>query len=206
MATVNLAPPKPDMPCVRLLMKAALLSTCALLHATSASAAEITLEKPALTKMVHQALFNDGGRYYVQKGACPAYLDNPDVRARNGRLSIRSRLSSRLGIDAGGTCLGTDVSGWVTMSGAPLARGGSIRLQDIRIENVADPGMQAMLTSLLTPALPRVMEFDVLQAVQNMLRDSKEQFTANVDQLNISSVTAADDRLSVRFDFKITAK
>jgi hypothetical protein len=187
-------------------MKLALLLACSMSCAMSAGAAEIALEKPALTKLVNQALFNDGGRYYVQKGACHAYLENPEVKAKDGRLAIRSHLSSRLGVDAGNTCFGTAFSGWVTMSGAPLASGGSIRLQDIRIENVADASVQAMLNSILTPALPRVIEFDVLQVVKNMLRDSKEQFTANVDQLNISAVTAADDKLSVRFDFKITAK
>jgi hypothetical protein len=183
-----------------------LLLACSLFAAMGAHGAEISLERPALTKLVNQALFNDGGRYYVQKGACHAYLESPDVRAKDGRLSIRSHLSSRLGVDAGNACYGTAFSGWVTVSGAPLASGGSIRLQDIRIENVADAGVQAMLNALLAPALPRVIEFDVLQIVQNMLRDSKEQFTASVDQLNIGAVTAAEDRLSVRFEFKITAK
>ena len=44
------------------------------------------------------------------------------------------------------------------------------------------------------------------QAVRGMLQGNSGQFQADVDTFAIDSVIAADDRLSVRFDFRLLAK
>jgi hypothetical protein len=71
---------------------------------------------------------------------------------------------------------------------------------------VDDPNMRLLLESGLVPALPRVVELDVLKAVRGMLQGAGGQFEANVEAFNIDSVTAADDRLSVKFDFRLVAR
>jgi hypothetical protein len=45
-----------------------------------------------------------------------------------------------------------------------------------------------------------------MKAVRDMLQGSADQLQANVDDFRIDSVSAADDRLSVRFDFKLVAR
>ncbi|MFZ2652111.1 MAG: hypothetical protein WA210_18590 [Burkholderiaceae bacterium] len=48
--------------------------------------------------------------------------------------------------------------------------------------------------------------FDVRQAVRGMLQSNSGQFQAEVETFAIDSVTAADDKLSIGFDFRLVAK
>jgi hypothetical protein len=173
---------------------------------TAAQAAEIILELPALDKLVTQALFTNAGRYDLIKGPCFAYLAQPSVSIQNGRVRIRSHLTSRLGVPSANACVGVSFASWTEVSGKPVSKGGSVVLGDIRVDKVDDPNMRLVLESGLVPALPRVIELDVLKAVRGMLQENGGQFQATVDAFNISAVTAADDRLSVKFDFTLVAK
>jgi hypothetical protein len=178
----------------------------ALAWAGSALAADIVLELSAVDKLVAQALFNNAGRYDLMKGPCFAYLAQPSVSIQNGRMKIRSHLTSRLGVVSGNSCIGVAFASWTEVSGKPVPKGGSVVLGDIRIDKVDDPNMRLLLESGLVPALPRVVELDVLKAVRGMLQGAGGQFEANVEAFNIDAVTAADDRLAVRFDFRLVAR
>jgi len=183
---------------------AAVLVACA--AGASAQAAEIVLEHSAVEKLLMQALFNNDGRYDLRRGACYAYLDSPTIQLKDGRLRVRSRLASRVGAEVGASCVGTAFTTWTVVSGRPAASGGKVKLEDLHIDNVDDPGTRALLESILLPALPRAFEFDVQQAVRAMLQTSAPQFQATLQAFTIDSVTAADDRLSVKFDFKLDAQ
>jgi hypothetical protein len=87
-----------------------------------------------------------------------------------------------------------------------VPHGGTVRLVDLRIDGVDDGALRMVLESGLFPSLPRAIEFDVLKAVQDMLQGNQAQFQASVDGFQIDSVRAEDDRLAIRFDFKLTAK
>lgn len=172
----------------------------------TATAAEIVLENSAVDKLVVQGMFNNGGRHDLMRGPCFAYLAKPSVTIRDGRVRIRSHLTSRLGVVAAGSCVGVAFATWTEVSGKPVPRGGSVVLGDIRVDKVDDPNIRLLLESGLVPALPRVIELDVLKAVRGMLQDGAGQFETTVDPFTITAITAADDRLSVRFDFTIVAR
>lgn len=59
-------------------------------------AAEIVLEHSAVDKLLTQTLFTNAGRHDLQRGVCHAYLENPSVELKDGRIRIRSHLTSRL--------------------------------------------------------------------------------------------------------------
>ena len=174
--------------------------------AGSAVSADIVLELSAVDKLVAQTLFTNAGRYDLMKGPCFAYLAQPSVSIQNGRVKIRSHLTSRLGVVSGNACIGVAFASWTEVSGKPVPKGGSVVLGDIRIDKVDDPNMRLLLESGLVPALPRVVELDVLKAVRGMLQGAGGQFEANVEAFSIDAVMAADDRLAVKFDFKLVAK
>ncbi|MDP3669901.1 MAG: hypothetical protein Q8R69_09485 [Telluria sp.] len=178
----------------------------ALVAAATAQAAEIVLERSAVEKLVAQTMFNDAGRHVLQRGACYAYLDSPSAELKDGRIRIRSRLSSRVGLDTGTTCVGVSIASWTVVSGRPAANGGSVRLEELRIDSVDDPTVRLVLESGLLPALPRAIELDVLKAVRSMLQNSGAQLQTTVDAFRIESVQAGDDRLAVKFDFRLVAK
>ena len=173
---------------------------------TGAQAAEIVLERSAVEKLVMQTMFSNAGRYELQRGACYAYLESPSVELKDGRIRIRSRLSSRLGVDLGNSCVGVSITSWTVVSGRPAANGGSVRLEDLRIDSVDDPTMRLVLESGLLPALPRAIELDVLKAVRSMLQNSGAQLQTSVDAFQIESVLAGDDRLAVKFNFRLVAR
>ncbi len=179
---------------------------CLLTLAGAAPAAEIVLELSAVDKLVAQGLFANAGRYDIVKGPCSAYLDRPSVTIVAGRVRIRSHLTARVGVVNGNSCIGVALASWTEVSGKPVPKGGSVVLADIRVDKVEDPNLRLLLESGLVPALPRVVEFDVLKSVRSMLQSNGGQFQANVDAFAIESVTAADDKLSIRFDFLLVAK
>jgi hypothetical protein len=181
-------------------MAAAVLST------TAASAAEIVLEQSAVQKLVVESLFKDNGRFYLQRGACSAYLESPAVTLTGGRVVIRSRLSARVGMDFGDSCAGVDLASWATVSGEPSAQGTTVRLANVRIDDVGDANTRVVLNSGLAPTLPGAIELDVLNAVRSMLKGAGGQLQVDVQSLKIESVRVADNRLSIRFDFKVAGR
>ncbi len=189
---------------IRLLREALMAVT--VLSSVPANGAEIVLEQSAVQKLVVESLFKDNGRYYIQRGACSAFLDSPAVTLTGGRVVIRSRLNARLGMDFGDSCAGVDLVSWTTVSGEPSAQGTSVRLANIRIEEVGDANTRIVLNSGLVPTLPGAVELDVLKAVRSMLQGANGQLQVEVLALNIESVRVADNKLSVRFDFKVAGR
>jgi hypothetical protein len=139
-------------------------------------------------------------------GACRAFLERPNVELKEGRIRIRSHLQARLGVDTGAACVGVDLATWSVVSGRPVASGGSVRLDDLRIDGVDDPTVRLVLESGLLPSLPRAVDIDVLGAVRSMLQGSAAPLQTTVEQFQINAVKAADGRLEVGFDFRLLAK
>jgi hypothetical protein len=191
---------------MRLPHSCAALAAAAFLCSAPARGAEIILEQSAVQKLVVESLFKDNGRFYIQRGACSAYLDNPAVALTGGRVVIRSHLSARVGMDLGDSCAGVDLASWATVSGVPGAQGTAVRLSDIRIEDVGDANTRVVLNSGLVPTLPAAFELDVLKAVRSMLQGTDSQLQVDVQALRIDSVRVADNRLSVRFDFRVAGR
>jgi hypothetical protein len=171
-----------------------------------AHGAEILLEQTAVQKLIEQSLFNDNGRYYVNRGACAAYLEYPSVSLRDGRVLIRSHMSGRFGAAVGGNCIGVGLASWTVVSGVPSAEGAVVRLTGIRLDDVQDSNTRLLLNSGLVPSLPNAVELDVLKAVKMMLQGASGQIQADVQGLDIQAVTAVDNKLSIRFDFKLIGK
>ena len=174
--------------------------------AAGASAAEIVLEHSAVDKLLAQAMFKNAGRFDLRRGACYAYLENPSVELKEGRIRIRSHLVARFGVESPGSCIGVGFASWTVVSGRPVANGGVVRLENLHVDNVDDDTTRMVLESGLLPALPRAIELDVMKAVRDMLQDNGGQLQATVDGFQIDSVSAADDKLSVKFNFKLVAR
>lgn len=172
----------------------------------AAHGAEIVLEQSAVQKLVVESLFKENGRYVLQRGACSAWLDHPAVTLANGRVVIRSHLSARVGMDFGDSCAGVDLASWATVSGQPGAQGTTVRLTDIRVEDVGDANTRIVLNSGVVPTLPGAIDLDVLKAVRSMLQATSSQLQVDVQALNIESVRVVDSRLVVRFDFRVSGR
>jgi hypothetical protein len=169
-------------------------------------AADIVLERTAVQKLLKQALFNGPQeRMYLAADPCYAYLEYPAVRLQGGRLLISGHLSARVGVAAGGSCIGPGLASDFTVSGKPAFEGGVLILEDLRIDKVND-GLTDLVRQALLPRLPRAMQFDLRAAVQGLLRTPQGQVQAMVDTFSILEVTAENDQLVTRLDFKLRGR
>lgn len=173
---------------------------------TTAQAAELVLERTAVDKLLLQTLFKEEGRHHLVRGGCDSYLETPTSSLKEGRLVIRFHLTAKLGVPAGKACVGPTFTSWSVVSGKPVAEGGVVRLEDIRVEEVEDAKIRFLLKTGLAPAVPKVVELDVRKAVGSMLKASSPQMESAVEMVQISSVLAENDKLAVKFDFKLVAK
>ncbi|MFT3802523.1 MAG: hypothetical protein QM766_15050 [Burkholderiaceae bacterium] len=98
------------------------------------------------------------------------------------------------------------MASWTVVSGLPSAQGVVVRLGGIRIDEFDDSNIRLLLNSGLVPTLPSAIELDVLKAVRAMLQGAGGQIQADVQALSIEAVGAADNKLSVRFDFKLVGR
>lgn len=171
-----------------------------------AFAAELVLERTAIDKLLAQTLFKEEGRKYLVRTACETYLETPSATVKGGRIVIRFHVTSKVGVPAGKLCVGPTFATWSSMSGRPVATGAVIRLEDIRVEDVEDAKVRFLLKNGLTPAVPRAVELDVKKSVVSMLKASSPQMESVAEFVQISDVLAEDDRLTVKFDFKLLAR
>jgi hypothetical protein len=174
---------------------------------TSARAAEIVLERSGVEKLVAQALFKDRGRLVLASGPCSSYMDQPSVALANGRVQIRSHLLARVGVVVNGDCAGLALKSWTKVSGRPVAAGGAVRLEDIRIDEVDDPDTRAVLANTgLIRAMPKAVTLDVQGAVQSMLTQSIDQIQASIENFDFQDVAVVGDRLSMKFEFRLVGR
>jgi hypothetical protein len=172
----------------------------------TAHGAEIILERTAVDRLVQQALFTDKGRYFLQRGACYAYLEDPVVSLAGGRLVLNANLTSFLGVIVGTQCVGVPLKSRVTVSGRPAQQGGVVRLVDLSIDNITDPSTRAFVQSVVLQRFPQAVEIDVATALRSMLKQPNIPYTSDLERLDITAVSAESDRLGVTFDFKLVAK
>ena len=82
----------------------------------------------------------------------------------------------------------------------------ALPISNIRIDDVGDANTRIVLNSGLLPTMPGAIDLDVLKAVRQMLQGASSQLQVDVQALNIESVRIADNRLVVRFDFRVAGR
>lgn len=173
-----------------------------------ATASELELSRDAIQAIVMSTLFNDQGRWYFVKGVCYVYVERPHVALAAGRLLMDAHLSSRVGLVAGNSCMGTDFASDVRLSGRFIGAGSQITLADIRIDDVKDDSTRQaldLLQSAAGTALPRSVNIDLLELVNPAVVPGTGVKVA-VTQLNISAVNTLADKVTVAFDMKLRAR
>jgi len=182
------------------------MAACA--FCSRATASELVITRDAVQALVLETIFNDHGKWYFAKGTCYAYLERPHIGLAAGRLIIDGHLSSRVGLDVGSSCVGTDFASDVKLSGRFVGAGSQITLNDIRIDNVKDDSTRQALELLQSAAgasLPRAVNIDLLQLLKPTLVPGTAIRVA-VTELDVTGVTTQPDRVTVNFEMKLNAR
>jgi hypothetical protein len=177
-------------------------------YCRSAPAGELVMTRDAVQALVVQTLFGDHGKWFLVKGACYAYLERPRIGLAAGRLTIGGYLSARVGLDVGGSCVGTEFASDVKLSGRLAAAGSRIILNDIRIDYVKDDSTRQaleLLQSAAGTALPRAVDIDLLQMLEPSVVPGTTVRVA-VTQLDVRTVTTNPERVTVDFEMNLTAR
>lgn len=177
-------------------------------YASPGAASELTISREAVQALVIATVFNDQGKWYLAKGTCYAYLERPRVSLAGGRLVIDGHLSSRVGLDVGNSCVGTEFASEVRMSGRLVAAGSQITLNDIRIDNVKDDSTRQALDLIQSAAgasMPRAVNIDLLQLIKPTVVPGMPVRVA-VTGVQIEAVTTQPDKVTVDFEMKIAAR
>ena len=192
--------------CSRLSLVVCCIASAA--YGSSAAASELTISREAVQALVMATVFNDQGKWYLTKGACFAYLERPRVSLAGGRLIIDGHLSSRVGLDVGSSCVGTDFASDVRISGRLVDAGSQITLNDIRIDNVKDDSTRQaldLIQSAAGAAMPKAVNIDLLQLIKPTVVTGMPVRVV-VTGLQIEAVTTQPDKVTVDFEMKITAR
>jgi hypothetical protein len=177
-------------------------------YGSSSTASELTLSREAVQAIVVATIFNDQGKWYMAKGVCYAYLERPRVSLAGGRLVIDGHLSSRVGLDVGNSCVGTDFVSDVRISGRFVGAGSQITLNDIRIDNVKDDSTRQALDLIQSAAgssLPRAVDIDLLQLIKPTVVPGMPVRVA-VTELHVDAVTTQPDKVTIDFEMKLAAR
>jgi hypothetical protein len=130
------------------------------------------------------------------------------VGLAGGRLIIDGHLSSRVGLDVGNSCVGTDFASEVRLSGRFVGAGSQITLNDIRIDSVKDDSTRQALELLQSAAgtsLPRAVNIDLLELVKPTIVPGAGIRVA-VTGLEIGAVTTHADKVTIDFEMKLNAR
>jgi hypothetical protein len=174
----------------------------------SANAAELVIEQRVAQQFIVDGLFNDGGKWYLLRGNCYAYLEYPKVSVVDGRVVLDAHLSSRVGVDVGGSCVGPGFASNVTISGRPTGSRTKVSLDDIRIDHIDDAVTRAsaeLVQRVSSNALPKAFEIDLQPLLDTGLAQVKG-VKLSVEALTIQEVHAQPGRMSATFDFRLHAQ
>jgi hypothetical protein len=177
----------------------------AVVAAAQAHASELTLSREALQALVASQLFEDGGRWHLQRGACHAYLERPVVALSAGRLIVNAHLSAKLGFEASGSCVGVDLASNVALSGIPRGSGSELSVQDIRVDRADDDSTRQALELLLgvaSDAVSRALKIDLMTVVKPTAVPGLPM-PARVTRLVITDVVTGQRSVTVRFDLGV---
>jgi hypothetical protein len=179
------------------------LLAVAIIAPVPVAAATLTVGKASIQRLFVEGVFNKNGRWYLQDGVCYAYLESPRTWLAGGRVHIEAHLSSQLGVEMSGSCVGNPLAAKVEMSGRLVGAGTTLSLADVRIDRIDDAAAGSTLDVLqsLVPTPPPV---DVLSQIRKNLADADE-VPISVDKLSIDSVTTSDTEVTIQFDFLLRA-
>jgi hypothetical protein len=171
----------------------------------TAHASELVLGTDALQALVATTLFRDGGRWYLQKGACYTYLEHPVVALAQGRMIIDAHLSAKLGLQSQGVCLGVDLASKVTISGILRGSGSELSVQNVRVDRSNDESTRQALDLLLGAAsesVSRALRIDLMAVVKPTTVPGLTM-PARITRLAVSDVVTGQQSVTVHFELGV---
>lgn len=173
-------------------------------------AADLSLEYPALERILGQQLFTQDGRKYVrgsQTAKCNyAYLETPHIGAENGQLRIQAHFSGRTAADLFGHCLGLGDAFDVTIHAIPYYHDGLLGLRDVRVDSAGRDGFYARrVRDSMAQTLSRDFQYKLRDDVKRLLEERRAgaPFGQQLRAFNVPQVRVTPRALILTLDFEL---
>ena len=195
----------------RTTLRSALLMTALIAAGSPGEALEMSLSHSALERLVWQVLLTEGGRGYFEGGpedTCRfAFVQEPKVSAREGRLRIRFLFSGRAGAEVAGRCVGPGDTFEIFVSGLPALASGELYFEDLRVE-APDTAYFRLVRGLVERQLRERLRYSMKQDLDWLAATvaAPAGYAMAVDRLEMGEVTVDDDGLRVGLDLALSVR
>jgi hypothetical protein len=189
-------------------MRAALL----LMLAVPVLAADLRISFPALERLLGQEVFSQEGRRYFRGSAkqkCDfAYLEQPHISSKDGRLVIRARFSGRSAVDVFGRCIGLGDAFDLTMTGTPAFDRGALTIKSVGVEVSEDTFYTRRVKKALAASMDGQLRYDVSTAAKKMLTvpPGSGPYTTEVKDFHVPAVRVDADAVVLEIQFVLNVK
>jgi hypothetical protein len=189
-----------------------------LLFLSHMRAAELEIHYSAIQKILAQEVFTQDGRRYVRGNPAAkcsfAYLEHPELRGDNGKLSLKARFTGRSALDVFGRCIGMGDSFDVYIAAVPYYHNESIGLTDVRVEGRAAHGEPRngyyvrRVCAALGDTLRRQFQYRVKDQARRILEQTAPEAAYRQELLDFSvpQIRVMPDALIVTVDFRLAVK
>jgi hypothetical protein len=198
--------------------RAAGMLSLLLLCLSGAHAAELEIRYTAIQKILAQEVFTQDGRRYVHGSPAAkcsfAYLERPELRGENGKLSLKARFTGRSAVGVFGRCIGLGDSFDVYISAVPYYHNQSIGLRDVRVEGLSPRGEPRTgyyvrrVCAALGESLRKQFEYRVGDQAKRLLEQAAPTAAYRQELLDFSvpQIRVMPDALLVTVDFRLAVK
>ena len=94
----------------------------------------------------------------------------------------------------------------VTVSGRTYFARANLGVTDIRVDHVSNELYRIVLRQFLDVALPKALEINLRQGVQQVIADQKSSYEVPVSKLAITNLTAENIQLRAKLSFALSAR
>lgn len=188
------------------------------LTASGARAAELEIHYTAIEKILAREVFTQDGRRYVRGNPAAkcsfAYLEHPELRGGNGRLSLKARFTGRSALGVFGRCIFLGDSFDVYITAVPHYDNQSIGLKAVRVEGRAPRGEPRTgyyvrrVCAALGDSLRKQFEYCVGDQARRILEQTAPEAAYRQELLDFSvpQIRVMPDALIVTVDFRLAVK
>ncbi len=175
--------------------------------------AELSIEYPALERILSQQLFTQEGRKYIrgsQTTKCSyAYLESPKIDAEKDRLRVRARFSGRSAGDFFGSCVG--LGDWfnLAITAVPYYHNGMIGFRDVRVDSLERDGFYIRrVRSAMTQSLSRDFQYHVFDDAKRILEEKRSSapYGQQLRDFQVSQIRITPQAVVLTIDFKVIVK
>jgi hypothetical protein len=187
---------------------------CLLLAATGAApAVELHVQFGALERMLAEQVFTQDGRRYVhndKSNKCNfAYLEKPQVRGADGKLSIRAHFSGRSALNMFGQCVGVGDAFDAIITATPQFRDGSIALAGVTVASDKKTGYYIRrVCTAMSASLGHDFRYPISTEFQKALENpgTLPAYPRQLRNFKVPEIRVTADALVLVLDFELTVK